>query len=96
MFTLQGTVHKIESEKVINEKLTVRWFVLKVNKKGSTFVDYIPFQLINNNCDLLDKLSTGQEVEVYFKIIGRESKQTKGTIMKDYFNMLQANNILIL
>lgn len=56
------------------------------------YPEYLKFELIQDKCDLLDKFSAGQEIDVHFNLKGRKWTDPQGNIK--YFNTLQAWRIL--
>jgi len=73
----------------VTERFKKREFVIesKENVGASEFIDTIKFQLTQDRCDLLDNISTGEEVKLQFNIRGR--RWEKGGQV-NYFNNLEA------
>jgi len=87
MFTLRGKVIVISAEQIISEKFKKREFVIEDD--SSQYPQVISFQVVQDNCNILDSFSVGDEVEVNFNIKGREWTSPKDGQVK-YFNTLEA------
>lgn len=68
--SIKGTIHKIGQKEIKSDKLTVRELVVKHGSEQ--YPEFIPFQLKNDRCALVDLAKEGDEVEVHFNIRGRE------------------------
>ncbi len=77
--------------KQITDTFKKREFVIEY-AENSQYPEFLKFELIQDKCDILDKFSIGQEVEVHFNLKGRKWTNPKGEIV--YFNTLQAWRIL--
>jgi hypothetical protein len=75
----------------VTDTFTKREFVVEY-VENPQYPEFLKFELIQDKCDLLDKLSSGQEVEIHFNLKGRKWTDPKGGIK--YFNTLQAWKIL--
>ncbi|NQU65326.1 MAG: DUF3127 domain-containing protein [SAR324 cluster bacterium] len=68
-----------------------REFVVEYSENPQ-YPQYLKFELIQDKCDLLDKFSVDQEIDVHFNLQGRKWTDPQGNIK--YFNTLQAWRIL--
>jgi len=75
----------------ITDTFKKREFVVEY-AENPNYPEVIKFELIQDKCELLDKFSSGQEVEVHFNLKGRKWTSPQGEIK--YFNTLQAWRIL--
>ena len=75
----------------ISDTFKKREFVVEYTENPQ-YPEFLKFELIQDKCELLDKLSSGQEVEVHFNLKGRKWTDPQGVIK--YFNTLQAWRIL--
>jgi hypothetical protein len=75
----------------ISDTFKKREFVVEY-AENPQYPEFLKFELIQDKCELLDKLSSGQEVEVHFNLKGRKWTDPQGGIK--YFNTLQAWRIL--
>ena len=80
-FKMKGVLKVINPAVQVSEKFTKREFVL--NEPHDQYPQDILFQLTQKNVDVLDKFVEGQEVEVSFRIRGREYNSK-------YFNNIEA------
>lgn len=80
-FKMKGVLKVINPAVQVSEKFTKREFVL--NEPHDQYPQDILFQLTQKNVDVLDKFVEGQEVEVSFRIRGREYNGK-------YFNNIEA------
>jgi len=71
-YTAKGfLVKKFDTEQK-TDKFSIRQFVVKIETKNENYPEYVPFQLMNDRCELIDNIEEGTEVEVSFDIKGRE------------------------
>jgi hypothetical protein len=80
-FKMKGVLKVINPAVQVSEKFIKREFVL--NEPHDQYPQDILFQLTQKNVDVLDKFVEGQEVEVSFRIRGREYNGK-------YFNNIEA------
>jgi len=86
MFTISGKLKKIEETKQVTDSFKKREFVLTLD--SGQYPQYISFQLVQDNCTLIDGMQEGEEVKVNFDIRGREWTAPDGQVK--YFNSLNA------
>ena len=84
-FTISGSVHHVGDEQSFSDKFKKRDLVIEI--EDGNYKQIVKFQLINERCDLADKLRTGQDVEVSFNLQGREYNKDGKT---SYFTNLTA------
>ena len=80
-FKMKGVLKIINPSVQVSDKFTKREFVL--NEPHDQWPQDILFQLTQKNVDVLDKFVEGQEVEVSFRLRGREYNGK-------YFNNIEA------
>ena len=68
--TVRGVVHLIEETKTFGQKGFRKRLVVLEQSKG-TFTNYIPIEFVKDGCDAVDDLSTGEEIEVTYRLTGR-------------------------
>ena len=69
--TVRGIVHVVEETKTYGQKgFQKRLFVLEQN--DGRYTNYVPLELVQDNCHLADNLSVGDEVEVVYRLSGRK------------------------
>lgn len=87
MYTLKGTLTVKGPVQQISDSFKKRDFVVK--DESGQYAQTIQFQVVQDRCDILDKVLTGQPVEVTFFLRGREWTNPKDGVVK-YFNTLDA------
>ena len=88
-FELNGKLYEIYPTQQKTEKFKSREFVIETSKQVGerNITDYVKFQTTGDRCDLLNKYSVGNEVNVHFNIRGnRWEKDGKVS----YFTNLEA------
>jgi len=73
-YELQGNVIKIGETQTFGSGFEKREFVVKV--EDGKYPQEIKFEVVNDNCGLLDELKLGEEVDVKFDIRGKPYKET--------------------
>lgn len=68
---LRGVVHLIEETKTYGAKGFRKRLLVLQQDKGS-FTNYVPLDFTRDDCDLLDSLQIGDEIEVTFRLSGRK------------------------
>ena len=79
-YTATGRIIEIGEREQKTEKFTMRIFVIET---ADQYPQPIKFQLVNDRCDIADKLKIGQDVTVHFDIRGNRYQDK-------VFNNLQA------
>lgn len=88
---IKAKLLEIFESQQVTEKFKKREFVVEY-AENPQYPEYLKFEFIQDKCELLDKFSVGQEVEVHFNLKGRKWTDPKGETK--YFNTLQAWKIL--
>jgi len=78
--TIKGVIKLIKPINVINDKFSVREFVITTQDK---YPQHIIFQTVNDRMDIIAPYGEGQEVEVSYNVRGRE-------VGDKYYNTLDA------
>lgn len=68
-YDLKGKIHKIFPTEKKTETFQTRELVLETQEQ---YPQWIKFQLVQENCQILDHLVEGQQVNVKFDLKGRE------------------------
>lgn len=84
---IQGKIIEIFTTQQVSEKFRKREFVLEITDNGQ-YAELVKFECVQNNCEMLDKVSVGHSVDVAFNLKGRAWTNNQG--QKSYFNTLQA------
>lgn len=85
---VEGQLHLKLATQQISDKFSKREFILKT-ELSSQYPQLVKFELTQDNCSLLDKVSEGDILSVDFNLRGREYKN-KNTAEVGYFNTLVA------
>lgn len=83
---ITGTLEVKFDEEVISDKFKKRDFVLTIDPNGQ-YSQHVQFQLSNDKCSLIEKFAIGDELRVYFNLLGRAWRKDDVT---KYFNTLSA------
>jgi len=82
---VRGIVHVIESTKSFGQK-GFRKRLLVLEQDNGRFLNYIPIDFTGDNCDRLDNLSVGDEVEVNYRLNGRKWQKDPQSEVKFFLN----------
>lgn len=88
MYKAIGVIEEKGDVSIITDRFSKRDFVIsqtETSKNGKEYVNYIRFQLINDNCDLIDNIKVGESVEVSFDVKGRKWEK-EGELVKYFIN----------
>ena len=91
MYTLKGELKVINDTRQVSDKFKLREFVLTTE---GDYPQVIQFQSVQDKTELLDVLTVGQQVEVFFNLRGREWTNADGVVK--VFNTLDAWKIDLL
>ena len=85
-FAITGKLKVVKDTEQIKDTFRKREFVL--TDDSSNYPQHISFQLIQDNCDLLNGYIEGEEIKVMFNLRGREWTSPSNEVK--YFNSLDA------
>jgi hypothetical protein len=85
----KGTVVNVTQLQQISDKFRKQDFTIKTFDEK--FPQFLTFQVVNDKCDLVANLNTGDVVEVSYNLRGREWKSPEG--VTKYFNTVEAWSI---
>lgn len=85
--TVEGKITEKYDTQNIKETFRKREFVIEY-AENPQYPEFVKFELIQANCDLLDSVEIGDHVSVNFNLKGRKWTDPKGEVK--YFNSLQA------
>tara|TARA_B100000809_G_scaffold260581_1_gene307790 strand:- start:532 stop:888 length:357 start_codon:yes stop_codon:yes gene_type:complete len=86
MYTLKGEIKVINETRAVSEKFKLREFV--ITDASGQYPQIIQFQSVQDRCEMLDTFNTGDMVEVFFNLRGREWTNPQGEVK--VFNTLDA------
>lgn len=70
---ITGKLHEVFPTQKISDTFSKREFVLEISEQaanGMTYTNYASFQLVNNQCAVMDQFQVGEQVKVNFNIRG--------------------------
>jgi hypothetical protein len=85
---VRGIVHLIEETKTYGAKGFRKRVVVLEQDKGS-FTNYIPIEFTRDDCDSVDSLNVGDDVEVTYRLNGRRWQRDESSEVK-YFMSAEA------
>lgn len=85
---VRGVVHVIEETKTYGAKGFRKRLVVLEQDKGS-FVNYVPVEFTRDDCDSVDSLNVGDEVDVTYRLSGRKWQRDASSEVK-YFLSAEA------
>lgn len=85
----KGTVIQVTPLQQISDKFRKQDFTIKTFDEK--FPQFLTFQVVNDKCDLVRNLNTGDVVEVSYNLRGREWNSPEG--VTKYFNTIEAWSI---
>ncbi len=84
---ISGKITEIFETTKVTESFKKREFVVEYSENPQ-YPEFVKFEFIQDKCELLDKYSVGEEVDISFNLKGRKWTDPQGTVK--YFNTLQA------
>ncbi|MEZ4887766.1 MAG: DUF3127 domain-containing protein [Chitinophagales bacterium] len=84
--TIDGNLFEVFDVEQVTASFKKREFVLETDT-SSNYPQYPKFQLVQDNCSILDAYSKGDLITVHFDLRGRPYKKPDGTTL--YFTNLQ-------
>ena len=82
---VRGVVHVIEDTKTFGQK-GFRKRLLVLEQDNGRFPNYIPIDFTGDNCDSIDALKVGDEVEVSYRLSGRKWQRDPSSEVKFFLN----------
>ena len=82
---VRGKVHVIEETKTYGQKGFRKRLVVLEQDKGR-FTNYVPLEFTNDNCDTVDQLAVGNDVEVEYRLNGRRWQKDPSSEVKFFLN----------
>jgi hypothetical protein len=89
MFKVQANVKSVGQTIVVSDKFSKREIVVEI--PDDKYPQTVQFEATQDKCDLLDSIGNGQQVEISFKLRGREWTSPSGDVK--VFNTLNLVNI---
>ncbi|MFT7282229.1 MAG: hypothetical protein ACI9DM_001963 [Cyclobacteriaceae bacterium] len=84
---INAKILEITETQQVSGSFRKREFIVEY-AENPQYPEFIKFEAIQANCDQLDRVSVGQEVNIQFNLKGRKWTDPQGVVK--YFNSLQA------
>jgi hypothetical protein len=84
--TVSGKVIVVEDTRTYGQKGFRKRLVVLEQDKGR-FSNYIPVEFTNDNCDTVDGISVGDEIEVTYRLNGRKWQKDPSSEVKYFVNV---------
>ncbi|XZE55140.1 DUF3127 domain-containing protein [Planctomycetaceae bacterium SH139] len=82
---VRGVVHVIEETKTYGSKGFRKRLIVLEQEKGS-FTNYVPLEFTRDDCDSVDSLNVGDEIEVSYRLSGRKWQRDATSEVKYFLN----------
>ena len=92
--TVKGVIHNIGETQSIGQK-GFRKRLVALEQDNGRYTNYVPIEFTSDDCDLVDDLNVGDEVEITFHINGRKWQKDPAAPVQ-YFCALQAQKWVVL
>ncbi len=83
--TVRGKVHLVEPTKTYGQNGFRKRLVVLEQDKGR-FTNYVPLEFTNDNCDTVDTLKVGDEIDVSYRLNGRRWQKDAKSEVKFFLN----------
>lgn len=83
---VRGVVEVIEETKTYGQK-GFRKRMVVLTQEGPRFTNYVPVEFIQDNCDAVDELKIGDDVEVTYRLSGRKWQKDPSADVKYFVNV---------
>ena len=82
---VRGIVHFIDETRTYGQKgFRKRLVVLEQDKER--FTNFIPVEFTNDNCDIVNDLNVGDDVEIHYRLNGRKWQKDPSSEVKYFLN----------
>lgn len=82
---VRGIIHFIDETKTYGQNgFRKRLVVLEQDKEK--FTNYVPVEFTNDNCDTVDQLNVGDDVEIDYRLSGRKWQKDARSEVKYFLN----------
>lgn len=83
--TIEGVVHFIDETKTYGQK-GFRKRLVVLEQDSGRFTNYIPVEFTNDDCQTVDELNEGDEVEIAYRLSGRKWQRDSNSEVKYFLN----------
>ena len=92
--SVRGIIHFIGDTQEIGQK-GFRKRIVALEQENGQFTNYVPIEFTKDNCDAVDDMNVGDEIDIQFFISGRKWQKTPNDPVQ-YFVALQASRWTVL
>jgi hypothetical protein len=82
---VRGVVHVVEETKSYGQK-GFRKRLVVLEQDNGRFVNYVPLEFTGEDCDTVDDLQVGDEIEVTYRLSGRKWQRDAQSEVKYFLN----------
>ncbi|MCG8448274.1 MAG: DUF3127 domain-containing protein [Pirellulales bacterium] len=82
---VRGIVHLIEETKTYGQK-GFRKRLVVLEQDNDRFTNYIPVDFIQDDCDSVDQMKVGDDVEITYRLSGRKWQRDANSEIKFFLN----------
>lgn len=83
---VRGVIEVIEETKSYGQK-GFRKRLVVLAQESPRFTNYVPVEFIQDNCDAVDELKVGDEIEVTYRLSGRKWQKDPSADVKYFVNV---------
>ena len=83
---IKGKLHEVFPEKKFKDTFRKREFIIE-SSENAQYPQFLKFELLQDNCEMIDNFSIGDELEISFDLSGKSWTNPEGE--KVYFNSLR-------
>lgn len=83
---VKGVIEVIEETKSYGQK-GFRKRLVVLAQESPRFTNYVPVEFIQDNCDAVDELKVGDEIEVNYRLSGRKWQKDPSADVKYFVNV---------
>lgn len=88
---IKGKLHEVYPAKKLTDTFRKREFIIEYSENAQ-YPQFLKFELLQDNCEMIDNFSIGDELEISFDLSGKPWTNSEGE--KVYFNSLRVWKIL--
>ena len=82
---VRGVIHFIDETKTYGQK-GFRKRLVVLEQDNERFTNYVPVEFTNDNCDTVDELNVGDDVEIEYRLKGRKWQKDPSSEVKYFLN----------
>ena len=83
---VKGVIEVIEETKTYGQK-GFRKRLVVLAQESPRFTNYVPIEFVQDNCDAVDELKVGDELEVTYRLSGRKWQKDPSAEVKYFVNV---------